>query len=113
MSAGSEVIIWVYRTHHDPRFYPEPERFQPERFDDTHSAARPKHAYLPFGAGQRACIGQAFAMFEAQLIVATFAQRLALRYAGKRAPGMRLGVTLVFKGGLSMRVSARPPTSRN
>jgi cytochrome P450 len=105
--AGSEVIIWVYRTHHDPRFYPEPERFQPERFDDAPSEARPKHAYLPFGAGQRACVGQAFAMIEAQLIVASFVQRLSLRYAGKRAPRLRLGVTLAPKGGLPMRVSPR------
>ena len=105
--AGSEAVIWVYRTHHDPRFYPDPERFMPERFDDDHSAARPKHAYLPFGAGQRACIGQSFAMIEAQLIVATFAQRLRLRYAAKQAPRMRIGVTLAPKGGLPMHVSAR------
>jgi cytochrome P450 len=105
--AGSEVVIWVYRTHHDPRFYPEPERFMPERFDAEHGAARPKHAYLPFGAGQRACIGQAFAMIEAQLIVATFAQRLSLRYAGKKAPALRLGVTLAPKGGLPMHVAER------
>lgn len=105
--AGSEVVIWVYRTHHDPRFFPQPERFLPERFDEAHSAARPKHAYLPFGAGQRACIGQTFAMIEAQLIVATFVQRLSLRYAGRRPPGMRLGVTLAPKGGLPMRVQGR------
>jgi enediyne biosynthesis protein E7 len=105
--ADSEVVIWVYRTHHDPRFFPDPTRFRPERFEDSASAARPKHAYLPFGAGQRACIGQAFAMIEAQLIVATFAQRLQLSYAGKRSPGLRLGVTLAPKGGLPMRVTAR------
>jgi cytochrome P450 len=105
--AGSEAIIWVYRTHHDPRFFPQPERFLPERFEDAPSAARPKHAYLPFGAGQRACIGQSFALIEAQLIVATFSQRLQLKYARKRPPGMRLGVTLAPKGGLPMRVSGR------
>lgn len=105
--AGSEVVIWVYRTHHDPRFFPAPERFLPDRFDEATSAARPKHAYMPFGAGQRACIGQAFAMMEAQLIVATFAQRLRLEYARKSAPKMRLGVTLAPKGGLPMRVVGR------
>lgn len=109
MPAGSEVVIWTYRAHHDPRFYPAPERFMPERFDAEHSAARPKHAYLPFGAGQRACIGQAFAMIEAQLIVATFVQRLSLRYAGKRPPALRLGVTLAPKGGLPMHVAAKSP----
>jgi len=105
--AGSEAIIWVYHTHHDPRFFPQPQRFLPERFEDAASAARPKHAYLPFGAGQRACIGQSFALTEAQLIVATFAQRLEFRYAGKRPPGLRLGVTLAPKGGLPMRITGR------
>lgn len=107
MPAGSEAVIWVYRAHHDPRFYPEPSRFMPERFEAEQVAARPKHSYLPFGAGQRACIGQAFAMIEAQLIVATLAQRLSLRYAGKRPPGLRLGVTLAPKGGLPMHVAGR------
>jgi cytochrome P450 len=105
--AGSEALIWVYRTHHDPRFFPAPDRFEPERFADAASAARPKHAYLPFGAGQRACIGQTFAMIEAQLIVATFARRVRMRYAGRRAPRMRLGVTLAPKGGLPMHVAPR------
>jgi cytochrome P450 len=104
---GSEVVIWAYRTHHDERFFPEPERYLPERFDEAASAARPKHAYLPFGAGQRACIGQAFAMIEARLILATFTQRVRLRYAGNRPPGLRLGVTLAPKGGLPMHVERR------
>ncbi len=108
--AGSEVVMWIHRTHHDPRFFPDPERYRPERFDEATSEARPKHAYLPFGAGQRACIGQAFAMIEARLIVATFMQRLSLRYSGKRAPGLRLGVTLAPKGGLPMQVGKRART---
>jgi cytochrome P450 len=105
--AGSEVIIWVYRTHHDPRYYPDPERYLPQRFQDTETDERPRHAYLPFGAGQRACIGQLFAMIEAQLIVATLLQRCEFRYARRRPAGMRLGVTLAPKGGLPMRVKRR------
>jgi cytochrome P450 len=105
--AGSEVVIWLYHTHHDARFFPDPERFVPERFDEAQSAARHKHAYLPFGAGQRACIGQMFALIEAQLIIATLAQRLDLRYAARRAPGLRLGVTLAAKNGLPVRAFPR------
>lgn len=72
---GSEVMIWVYWTHRDARFYPEPEVFRPERFEKDKVAALPKHAYLPFGAGPRACIGRSFAMVEARLILATLARR--------------------------------------
>lgn len=102
--SGSEVMIWSYLTHRDPRFYSEPERFIPERFAASIADARPKHAYVPFGAGQRVCIGQMFAMIEAQLLVATLAQQVHFRYDAKRPPRMRLGVTLASKDGLPMRV---------
>jgi cytochrome P450 len=105
--AGSDAVIWVYRTHHDERFFPEPTRYSPERFDEVNTEERPKHAYLPFGAGQRACIGQAFAMIEGRLILATLTQRLKLTYAAKRAPGLRLGVTLAPKGGVPMRIGRK------
>jgi cytochrome P450 len=104
---GSEVVIWSYLTHRDPRFYPEPERFRPERFTPEAEAARPKQAYLPFGAGQRACIGQAFAMIEAQLIVATLCAKLRFTYAGRRPMRLRAGVTLAPRGGMPVRVETR------
>jgi cytochrome P450 len=104
ISAGSEVVIWTYHMHRDPRFFPEPERFLPERFADSSSAERSKHAYLPFGAGQRACIGQTFAMIEAQLLIASLAQQVRFRYDGKRPPRPRTGVTLAPDNGLPIRV---------
>src|SRR5262249_25062898 len=107
---GSEVVVWLYHTHHDPRFFPEPECYRPERFADHESATRPKHAYLPFGAGQRACIGQLFALIEGQLVLATLLQRVELHYAATRAPGMRLGVTLAPKNRVPMRIRARAST---
>ncbi len=72
--AGSELVIWIYMTHHDARWYPEPEAFQPERFEPDAVAQRPKLAYLPLGGGPRSCIGAEFAMLEARLILATLAQ---------------------------------------
>ena len=104
---GSEVVLWIYYTQRDPRFYAEPERFMPERFADAHAAERPKYAYAPFGAGQRACIGQLFALQEAQLVLATWLPRVRLEYVGRRPPRPRTGVTLSPWGGLQMRVHPR------
>jgi cytochrome P450 len=104
---NSEVVIWIYMVHHDARWYPNPSEFRPERFTPEAEAARPKYAYLPFGAGQRACIGQMFAMLEAQLILATLWPRLRFEYAGRRSPKLQQGLTLSPRGGMPMRVRAR------
>lgn len=105
--AGSEVILWIYWAQRDPRWFDGAERFRPERFDPQAVSQIPKYAYVPFGAGQRACIGQAFAMIEAQLVLATLFPRLEFEYAGKRPPRPRTGVTLAPRGGMPMRVRAR------
>jgi cytochrome P450 len=104
---GADIVIWIYVVHQDPRWYPDPSEFRPERFEPAAEAARPKYAYLPFGAGQRACIGQMFAMLEAQLILATLLPRLRFEYASKRRPRLRTGVTLAPHGGLPMRLTSR------
>ena len=64
--------------HHDPRWYPEPDAFRPERFTKENEKLLPKCAYLPFSTGPRICIGNSFAMMEAVLILATMAQRYRL-----------------------------------
>ncbi|MCA9698865.1 MAG: cytochrome P450 [Myxococcales bacterium] len=74
LAAGSPVVTWIYHTHHDPRWWPEPERFDPGRFlpdAGGHVDERPKLAWLPFGAGARMCIGKHFALLEMQLVLAT------------------------------------------
>jgi cytochrome P450 len=104
---GSEVMLWVYLTHHDPRFFPSPAEFRPERFATAAVASLPRFAYLPFGGGPRACIGKAFALMEARLLLATIAQRHRLSLA----PGERVEVapriTLTPKRGLRMIVTPR------
>lgn len=104
---GSEVMLWTYLTHRDPRFYPEPEKFRPERFDNAHAASLPKFAYLPFGGGPRACIGKAFAMMEARLILATLAQRFRLRLAPDQRVSAGPRITLAPKYGMRMQVLPR------
>ena len=72
---GSLVFLIPFVVHRRPNLWPDPERFDPDRFTAEQDAARPKFAYLPFGGGPRGCIGNQFAMVEAQLIVASIAQR--------------------------------------
>jgi cytochrome P450 len=77
--AGAGVSLITMNVHYDPRFWAEPEKFDPERFTPERSEGRLPFAYLPFGGGPRLCIGNQFALTEAQLVLATIAQRYALR----------------------------------
>jgi cytochrome P450 len=77
--AGATVLIVPWILHRKPSLWENPDRFEPERFSPDRSAARPRYAYIPFGAGPRICIGAAFAIEEALLILATIAQRYRLR----------------------------------
>ncbi len=72
---GATVIIPIYSIHHDERFWPEPETFDPERFLGQNAKGRHRSAYLPFGGGRRVCIGSSFALMEATLIMAMMSQR--------------------------------------
>ncbi len=83
---GSIVFLIPFVVHRRPRLWPEPERYDPDRFTPDREAARPKFAYFPFGGGPRVCIGNQFAMAEAQLIVAAIAQRFRIRLS----PGLEI-----------------------
>jgi cytochrome P450 len=84
--AGSALLLSPFVSHRDPRFWPEPEVFDPERFAAERADERPRYAYYPFGGGPRQCIGNHFAMMEAQLITAMMVQRLRPRLV----PGQRV-----------------------
>ena len=104
---GAEVLVWIYHTHHDPRWYPEPARFDPSRWTPEAIAQRPKSAYIPFGGGTRTCVGKHLALMEARLILATLAQEVDLSLV----PGHKVvkdpTVTLAPKFGMKMRVHRR------
>lgn len=92
------VSQWV--THRDPRWWPEPEAFRPERwFDEAAAAARPKFAYFPFGGGTRICIGEQFAWMEAMLCLAMLARRWRVEVPGPD-PALQPIITMRPKGGL-------------
>jgi cytochrome P450 len=78
----STVFISPYSLHRDPRYFEDPDRFDPERFAPGREELIPRSAYLPFGAGPRVCIGNSFAMLEARLVLATMAQHVGLALVG-------------------------------
>jgi cytochrome P450 len=111
--AGSMIALCPYTLHRSTRYWTEPERFDPDRFLPERSSDRPKQAYLPFGDGPRVCIGKAFAMMEATIILAVVAQRFRVGTTEKGAElDLDPGVTLRPRGGVSLRLWARG-TSRS
>lgn len=108
--ARSMVLMSQYIMHRDPRFHPDPERFDPERWRPEVAAARPKFSYFPFGGGTRICIGEQFAWMEGILILATIAQKWRLRHLGSSPPAIEPRITLRPEGSLAMRVESRRPT---
>ncbi|MBL6966091.1 MAG: cytochrome P450 [Anaerolineales bacterium] len=83
---GATVLLSQWVTHHDPRFYPNPELYKPERWLPAARAVRPKMAYFPFGGGQRLCIGEHFAWMVGILTIATVMQT----WRFKQIPGRRM-----------------------
>jgi len=105
LPAGTLVLMSQWVTHHDPRHYPDPFRFDPERWAPDAAAVRPRFAYYPFGGGSRVCIGEQFAWMEGILVLAA----LAARWRFDLVPGHRVVpeplITLRPKHGI--RVTAR------
>jgi cytochrome P450 len=98
----SMVLISPYTVHRHPAFWERPEAFEPERFMPERAAGRPRFAYFPFGGGPRQCIGNVFAMTEAQLILATIAQRYRLRVVPGHPVEPEPLITLRLKHGLKV-----------
>lgn len=100
--AQSICILCPYLVHRDARWFPEPERFDPERWTAEARESRPKFSYFPFGGGARVCIGERFAWMEGVLVMAAIAQKWRMRLApGQDVKPMPL-ITLRVKNGLRM-----------
>ena len=106
----SIVLMSQWIVHRDPRWWPDAELFQPERWlpgGSALDAARPKFSYFPFGAGTRICIGEQFAWLEGTLALATIARRWRLRLSPGAPVVPQPIITLRVRGGLSMTAHAR------
>ncbi|HEV8022320.1 MAG TPA: cytochrome P450 [Candidatus Lustribacter sp.] len=100
---GAIVLASQWITHHDPRFWREPEDFRPERWSNGETAGQPKFAYFPFGGGTRTCIGEPFAWTELVLVLATIARRRRFAAApGLTSLGAQPSVTLRPAGPVPM-----------
>jgi cytochrome P450 len=100
--ADSILVVSPYLMHRDARYFPEPLRFDPERWTAEFRDRLPKYAYFPFGGGPRGCIGEGFAWMEMILVVATLAQQWKLRLIPDHPVVSQPLVTLQLKHGLSM-----------
>jgi cytochrome P450 len=104
---GAYVNYCSWASHRIPEVFPEPEAFVPERFTAERKAALPRGAYVPFGGGQRICIGKRFGQTEVKLVATMLLQRLRLDALPGRSMTVRQMPTLSPKGGLKMRVGER------
>ena len=108
VAKGTTLLMSPWVIHRDPRFFDNPDEFRPERWSDGLAQRLPRYAYVPFGAGQRACIGASFAQLEATLLLATIAQRFQLELADQSRPVEPLPVvTLRPRGRVAMVLRAR------
>lgn len=105
--AHAAVILCPYTLHRHPDYWIDPERFDPDRFLPERVEARPRWAYIPFGGGPRQCIGNSFALMEAQLALATLAQRFQPRLAPGHTVLPEPVITLRPRDGLQMIIEAR------
>lgn len=110
LPANAVVGVSPFVMHRHPRYWDNPEGFEPERFLRP-DPGRPKLAYLPFGAGPRICVGGAFATMEMQIILPMLARRFDVMVEPTARFELEPGVTLRPKGGLPVRIRARelPP----
>ena len=107
LPAKTTVLMSQFITHRDARYFPDPLRFDPERFTPEAKARRSKFTYFPFGAGARQCIGESFAWMEGILLLATISQKWKLSLVPGQSIEPEPLITLRPKYGMRMLVEAR------
>jgi cytochrome P450 len=104
---GYTVLMSQWVNHRDPKYFPDPERFSPERWEDGLEKRLPKFAYYPFGGGQRMCVGSHFASVEATIVLATVGQRHRFTLEPDAAIDIKPQITLLPKYGIPATLRAR------
>ncbi|XP_025157104.1 cytochrome P450 9e2-like [Harpegnathos saltator] len=107
---GSTTWTPVYALHHDPKYFPNPSKFDPERFSDENKDNIVPYTYLPFGLGPRKCIGNRFALMETKLLVAHLLHRFMFKTTGKTVEPIvfdKKHFTLVPDGGFWIALEKR------
>lgn len=105
--AGTVLFVPIYAVHHHASIWTNPQTFDPDRFSPDAVKARHRYAYMPFGAGPRVCIGNAFAVMEAVAILAVILQKMRLVSVDNKPPVPIMKVTLRPKSSLMMRTVKR------
>ncbi|GAA4691173.1 cytochrome P450 [Phytohabitans rumicis] len=101
--AGTRVMLSSFVTHRHPDFWPDPDRFDPDRFTGQHT--RPRYAYFPFGGGPRSCIGEHFALLEATVLLRTLLARYRVEALDQR---LRLAPMITLRPAEPVRAVLRP-----
>jgi cytochrome P450 len=105
--SGAHFFFSQYVMSRTPEYFPDPLRFDPDRFTPENKAARPKFTYFAFGGGSRQCIGESFAWMEGVFSIATIAQRWRMTYASATPPIPQAKITLRPGGPLLMKLTPR------
>jgi cytochrome P450 len=104
INPGDRVTLFAYAAHHNPKFWPEPETFQPERWMAGNAKKHVKYSYIPFGGGRRSCIGGAMSQVENTLALSRLLRRFRPEYVGADPVRLNATVTLTPKGGLPFKI---------
>jgi len=105
--SGSLVVVCQYAMHRDPRFFPDPERFDPDRWTEESRASRPPYSFFPFGGGPRRCVGEPFALMEGVLLLASLARHWRMRLVPGHSVEMLPQHLLRSKHGMMMKLERR------
>ncbi|XP_043480616.1 cytochrome P450 9e2-like [Leptopilina heterotoma] len=110
-TALPKSVVWIpiQGLHHDPKYYPDPEKFDPERFNDENKDKIHPYAYLPFGIGPRKCIANRFALMETKILIVYILQKFILEKSVKTKHPIEFqkGFAIVAKGGLWVKFTKR------
>jgi cytochrome P450 len=104
LKQGRLAMFSIYNIHHHPDFWPQPERFDPERFLSDENR---RFSFMPFGTGERICIGNHFALLESQLLLSMIVQHFDLQLLNTDEAEIEMAVTLKPKGGVPVKLVAR------